>query len=149
MRARDDALTTLLSTWRRERGTPWRSGDWKADNRGDDRFALHADVVCGAVQDNMRSSTGNARSAERIRERVIDRDTRHMRRMALDLQRLADLEERMSVRNAQTARRRWFVLGRVLEKAAAQDARWAAVLVELLAQAVLSRAEATVLGLRR
>jgi hypothetical protein len=145
MRAKEDALATLLATLRRERVSPWRSIKWTVGYRSGDPFLDHADAVCAAPHKSSNAADRGARTADQIRERVSERDVRHMRRTALDLQRLADLEERMSVRAAQAARRRWFILGRLLERAAERDPVWSEILTALISQGELSRAERVLL----
>ena len=55
----------------------------------------------------------------------------------------------MNARHAEAARRRWFVLGRLLAKAAEEDPRWAEALHALLARAPLSVQEARALGIQK
>jgi hypothetical protein len=155
MRREKDALCyAVLGSRRSIAEQHWRAADRDARTLTDPAFDAHVAALCRVAEDvrnhqqQVRTHDGT-RTAEKIKERVIAREQEWTRRTALDLQRLADLHERMNARQAEVARRRWFVLGRLLAKAAEEDERWGLVLEGLLARTPLSVQEARALGLHK
>ncbi len=155
MRREKDALCyAVLSSRRSSADERWRANDRDARTLTDQAFDEHVTALCRVARDFHASKEHDAprdgrRTAERIKERVIAREQEWTRRTALDLQRLADLNERMNARQAEAARRRWFVLGRLLAKAAEDDPRWADVLDALIARSAPTVQEARALGLEK
>lgn len=155
MRREKDALCyAVLGSRRSIAEQRWRANDLDARALTDQGFDEHVAALCRVAQDVRASASAprphdGTRTAERIKDRVIAREQEWTRRTALDLQRLADLHERMNARHAEAARRQWFVLGRLLAKAAEEDPRWAEALHALLARTPLSVQEARALGLRK
>ena len=155
MRRDKDALCyAVLGSRRLNAEQHWRAADRDARILTDPAFDEHVAALC-RVADDVRNYQQHARphdgtrTAEKIKERVIAREQEWTRRTALDLQRLADLHDRMTARQAEAARRRWFVLGRLLAKAAEEDERWGRALEALLARTPLSVQEARALGLHK
>ena len=148
MRARKDALDGLLSSLRLERKAPWRDTTFASSAMTDQAFEDHVAELCEVAQATRASNAHDgARTAERIKQRLATREAEWTRRTALDLQRLADLDGRMRIRQAEGARRRWFVLGRLMTEAAQTDCRWQDVLRLLLQTRPLTGNEAKALGL--
>lgn len=147
MRAMKDALSyAALNSRRPKREAMWRACEDEARSMTDATFAAHVDALCG-VAEHVREARSGAKGAERIKERVARREASAATRTALDLERLADLEDRMALRRAQTTRRAWFVLGRLLSEAAERDADWKRTMARLIAQGSLTLHERRALGL--
>lgn len=138
MRAENKALDAVVRSLRLDLQSAWRETTFDGCGFGAADFDQHVATLCASQDGNVLRG---ARTAERIVSRVTTRAAKAERRTALDLQRLADLDERMRVRMAEAARRRWFVLGRVLERAATTDRRWSSIVDQLLASAELTAGE--------
>lgn len=154
--APDDALDGVLKSLRQRREAPWREASFDARAMTGQAFEDHVAALCANAQAAQTGVDGDPqaggqrngqRTAEHIRRRVIARETASARRTALDLQRLADLDERMRVRQAEAVRKRWFVLGRLLTRAAAADPRWADFVQLLITSVKLTAHEERALGL--
>lgn len=147
MRARDDALNGVLNSLRSRRDAPWREKTFDARALTDEAFEQHVAALCQTAE-AVRSaqSRDGGRGADDIKRRVLKRESEWTRRTALDLQRLADIEDRMRVRQAESARKRWFVLGRLLMRAASEDPRWGDVINLLISSTKMSALEARALG---
>jgi hypothetical protein len=151
MRAKTDALRyAVLSSLRPTSKDVWRTTESDARAMTDQAFDAHVAALCAVARDvRAQAKVVGAKSATRIKDRVAARELASTRRTALDLQRLADLEDRMELRQAEAARRRWFVLGRLFDRAAKEDAAWASALDILIARSALTAHEARALGIER
>ncbi len=113
---------------------------WTASAATDDAaFELQIEALCEAarVTATHREPPRGARSIAKVSERIERRESAFERRHALDLQRLLDLEERAAQRRVQRARRRWFIIGRVVDRAMDADPVVQRTMIELLRQAGL------------
>lgn len=148
MRVKKNALRYAVLDSRQQSQKHWRVESEDARAMTDEAFEAHVHALCAVAHDvrNARSNDG-ARTHERITRRVQAREERWTQRTALDLQKLADLEDRMKLRQAETARRRWFVLGRLLMRAAEEDPHWAHALRTLISRTPLTVQEQRALGL--
>lgn len=153
MRAKNDALRyAVLSSLRpasqkTASENRWRANESDARAMTDQAFDAHVAALCAVARDLCeQDQIIGAKSAARIKARVSAREQSWTHRTALDLQRLADLQDRMELRHAEAARRRWFVLGRLLARAAEEDPCWADALEALLVRAPLTALEAKALG---
>lgn len=138
MRADNKALDAVVRSLRLDLQSAWRETTFDVCGTAAADFDQYVATLCASPSG---SGQRGARTAQRIASRVSKRAANAERRTALDLQRLADLEQRMSVRTAEAARRRWFVLGRALERAATADRRWSNIVDQLLASAELTAGE--------
>jgi hypothetical protein len=138
----------VLSSQRPSHEKHWRVDSDDARAMTDEAFEAHVTALC-AVAHDVRAARSNdgARTHERIKQRVQAREAEWTRRTALDLQRMADLDDRMKLRQAETARRRWFVLGRLLMRAAEEDPHWAHIMRTLISRTPLTVQEQRALGL--
>lgn len=148
MRVLKNALRyAVLSSHAADDEKLWRVNDSDVRAMTDAAFDQHVRALC-AVAEDVRATRGKdgTRTRARLEERVQARDAQFMRRTAMDLQRLADMDERIRLRHAQSERQRWFVLGRLLARAAEGDPAWRKVRETLLGQAQLTTQEARLLG---
>lgn len=90
-----------------------------------------------------------ARAIKTTVHRIAARDARLAERTAMDLQRLDDLQQRYSQRQATALRQKWFVIGRVIEAAMQEDATLRAAVMQLLSVAKLRRDERVCVNLTR
>lgn len=149
MRARDDArCDVVLNSLRPKRDAHWRTNEFDARAMTDQAFEQHVAALC-ATAEVVRSERDGTRTAALIERRIEAREREWTRRTALDLQRLADIEARMNLRQAEAARHRWFVLGRLLSRAASNDLRWADAMALLIDSSTLTAHEARALGLTK
>lgn len=100
-----------------------------------------ASVCEMATSSNGAKRRDGARSMIATAQRIAARDARRAERTAMDLQRLEDLQQRYSQRRALALRRKWFVIGRVIEAAMQEDATLRAAVMQLLSTAKLRRDE--------
>jgi hypothetical protein len=87
------------------------------------------------------------RSIEKTAARIAARDAAAARRNALDWQRLEDLQARYDQRQALALKRRWFVLGRLIDEAMANDEKFRAAVLAMLRTAATRRDDRDALGL--
>lgn len=87
------------------------------------------------------------RSMMRTAERIAARDAATARRNALDWQRIEDLRARQEQRQALALKRRWLVLGRLIDDAMTGDANFRAAVLAMLRTAATRRDDRAALGL--
>lgn len=147
MRPEADALSGLMSILQLDREMVWRNREFAPGASSPRMFEQHVVTVCHPAGAREDVDIRGARMARKIADRVVAREREWAHRTSLDLARLADLHDRMRLREAESERRRCFVLGRLLVRAAQADPRWADVLQLLLASSPLKPLEAKALGL--
>lgn len=122
----------------------WRTIDFDGRRETAGCFIDQLKPMCTSPMKGGRRN--GARAAERIEARLKARARECLRQSARDLQRLAEIEEGKHRRAAEAARRRWFVLGRLLSQAASEELFWAQILDSLVQRSNLSAREARALG---
>lgn len=147
MRSDADALSGLLSVLQLDRNAVWRSAEFAHRASSPRNFETHIAAVCKADAAGAAATPRGMRTTQRLARRVAAREAEWTRRTVQDLARLADLHDRMRLREAEAERRRCFVLGRLLLQAARTDPRWQDTLALLVRSAALRPGEARVLGL--
>lgn len=88
-----------------------------------------------------------SRSMEKTAARIAARDAAAARRNALDWQRLEDLQARYDQRQALALKRRWFVLGRLIDETMANNEKFRAAVLAVLRTAATRREDRDALGL--
>jgi hypothetical protein len=142
MREKKLALTYAhLSSRLSQPNVKWRSEHEGMHDLTAAAFDAHVAALCEAAAHRELHHRNGEKSASVLMAKVERRSARTLERNALDLQRLADLQDRMGARDAQAERRRWFVLGRLLARAAADEKEWGRVLDLLVARGGLSASE--------
>jgi hypothetical protein len=87
------------------------------------------------------------RTMAKTAARIAARDAAAAQRNALDWQRLEDLQARYDQRQALALKRRWFVLGRLIDEAMANDEQFRAAVLAMLRTAATRRDDRDALGL--
>lgn len=87
------------------------------------------------------------RSMKRTAERIAARDAATARRNALDWQRIEDLRARQEQRQALALKRRWLVLGRLIDDIMGKDENFRAAALAALRAAATRRDDRDALGL--
>jgi hypothetical protein len=113
-----------------------------------DDVARASDAV-GALAREMQSAqrARGERTLVRTAERIAAREAAAARRNALDWQRIEDLRARQEQRQALALKRRWLVLGRLIDDAMNGDANFRAAVLAVLRTAATRRDDRAVLGL--
>lgn len=120
----------------------------------DAEFERQVDALCVAARAyaNETNETENAqrdgqRSMERVASRIRKRYDKALSQNAIDFVILEDLKDRAVQREALSLRRRWFVIGRALDAAMADDPALAGAIETILQAAELRQDERRLLGL--
>ncbi|KAF0183366.1 MAG: hypothetical protein FD160_985 [Caulobacteraceae bacterium] len=93
-----------------------------------------------------RGGAKRARDGSRTAAKLEDRMRRRAERLALDAVRHKELIDNRELRQARSLSRRWFVLGRALEAAMADDEKFAAALRAALSPHITRPDERALLG---
>ena len=108
--------------------------------------------ACDAVSEKAREMQSaqrarGERALMRTAERIAAREAATARRNALDWQRIEDLRARQEQREALALKRRWLVLGRLMDDVMAKDPNFRAAALALLRTAATRRDDRDTLGL--
>jgi hypothetical protein len=131
----------VLGALRSEPADVWTTDEIRAGKRAN--FERQIAVACepprNAGDEGLRRD--GLRSMARTSQRIAARELEYERRTALDLQRLADLEDRRAQRRALALRQRWFVIGRIVEAAMVSDPVLRSAVERVLGMAKLRKDE--------